>query len=82
MKKIKQLTSILTFCLLLQIFSLPFGASEAEAAAPETSACSEELSVTRSDNIEWVYKKINGKYYKRLYNYSTGEWIGDWILVG
>lgn len=29
----------------------------------------------------WVYKTINGRQYKRLYNYSTGEWIGNWIPV-
>lgn len=33
------------------------------------------------DRIEWCYKMENGKLYKRLYNYSTASWIGDWILV-
>ncbi len=32
--------------------------------------------------IEWVYKVENGKRYKRLYNTSTGAWVGDWIYVG
>ncbi len=35
-----------------------------------------------SDNIVWRFKDVNGKLYKRLYNCSTAEWIGDWILVG
>lgn len=35
-----------------------------------------------SDNIGWRYKKENGKKYMRLYNYTVGCWIGDWILVG
>lgn len=34
-----------------------------------------------SDIIKWRYKAVNGKLYKRLYNYSKGKWIGDWILV-
>ncbi len=34
-----------------------------------------------SDAIEWRYKIENGKVYKRLYNYTTQQWIGDWILV-
>lgn len=34
-----------------------------------------------SDNIGWVYKKINGKYYKCLYNFTTHTWIGNWIPV-
>ncbi len=33
----------------------------------------------RGDKIEWVYQLIDGKYYKRLYNYTTNEWVGDWI---
>lgn len=32
-----------------------------------------------SDVIEWVYKEINGKMYKRLYNYTLHQWVGDWI---
>ena len=35
---------------------------------------------TRAEKIGYVYKTVNGKLYKRLYNYSRGEWIGDWIL--
>lgn len=33
----------------------------------------------RIDNIIWKYKMVNGKIYKRQYNSSTGEWIGNWI---
>lgn len=33
----------------------------------------------RKDKIEWVYKTIDGHIYRRLYNYSKGEWVGDWI---
>lgn len=31
------------------------------------------------DDIRWVIRIINGKKYKRLFNYSAGMWIGDWI---
>ncbi len=34
-----------------------------------------------SDIIDWRFTMINGKLYKRLFNYSTGEWVGPWILV-
>ena len=34
-----------------------------------------------SDDIRWRYKIENGKKYKCLYNYTTEQWIGDWILV-
>lgn len=35
---------------------------------------------TREDKIEWVFKIVNGKAYKRLYNFSKEEWLTDWIL--
>ena len=35
----------------------------------------------QSDDIRYVYKIINGYTFKRLYNYTTGEWIGAWIWV-
>lgn len=34
---------------------------------------------SRADDIRYRYKSINGKLYKRLYNYSKQEWVGDWI---
>ena len=30
---------------------------------------------------EWLYKVIDGHVYKRLFNCTTEEWVGDWILV-
>lgn len=38
-------------------------------------------SVERADNISWQYKTIDGKLYKRLYNYTTGKALSDWQLV-
>ena len=29
----------------------------------------------------WKYKIENGHLYRRLFDYTTGEWIGDWELV-
>lgn len=36
--------------------------------------------VPLSENIGWRYKIENGNLYKRLYNYSMSQWVGDWIL--
>lgn len=33
------------------------------------------------DRIVWKYKTINGVLYRRKYNYTKKEWIGDWIKV-
>lgn len=35
----------------------------------------------RADIIGWRYKTENGKVYKRLFNYTKNEWIGDWVQV-
>lgn len=37
--------------------------------------------VVCADRIGWKYKNINGKPYKRLYNFSKDQWIGNWIPV-
>lgn len=39
------------------------------------------LNEPRADIIEWRYKVENGKMYRRQYNYSKQEWIGDWEYV-
>lgn len=36
---------------------------------------------SRADIYEWRYKIVNGKMYKRLYNCTRNEWVGDWILM-
>lgn len=38
-------------------------------------------NIPRADIIEWRYKVENGKLYKRQYNCTRDEWIGNWILV-
>lgn len=47
---------------------------------PLTAYDSGEVS-PQSDIIEWRYKIENGKSYKRLFNYTKNEWIGEWILM-
>ncbi len=43
---------------------------------------SDEGIMPCSDIIQYVYRVTeDGKKYKRLYNYSKGMWIGDWIRV-
>ena len=62
-------------------------------ASPSTFA-SEEITIEAEDSnvvtqsveprtakIDWVYKVIGDHLYKRLYNYTTGQWESDWILV-
>ena len=36
---------------------------------------------SRSDYLVWIYKKEDGALWKRLWNASTEEWVGEWIFV-
>ena len=38
-----------------------------------------EAPIARAPVVEWRYKVENNILYKRLYNYSIQQWIGDWI---
>lgn len=63
------------------VMAVPFTPSATLSA--EAAVQSEEYGVQPlSDDIQWVYKVENGKIYKRLYNYSTANWVGNWIYVG
>lgn len=42
---------------------------------------SDETVSTYADTIGWRYKTVNGKLYRRKYNYTKEVWIGDWELV-
>lgn len=49
--------------------------------------CSSHITTQQNDTIQpraaiiqWVHKEVDGKLYRRLYNFQTKEWIGDWIL--
>lgn len=56
-------------------------------ACNETNVINENVTLQdsliqpRKDICEWRYKIVNGKMYKRLYNCTRNEWIGDWILM-
>ncbi|MCM1305025.1 MAG: hypothetical protein NC305_08825 [Lachnospiraceae bacterium] len=74
-KKISKLVGLMgAACLSLGMFFCPVTALPAQAATPE-------VAMPYSDCIEWRYIFDDGKVYKCLYNYSTGEWVGEWIYV-
>lgn len=63
-------------CVALAVLVSPASALPVQAAATQ-----EETVMPMSDAISWRYKAENNKLYRRLYNYSTGSWIGNWIYV-
>lgn len=66
-------------CFALMVFACPSATLSAQAASSDAAV---EASVQpRADDIRYVYKIVDGKMYKCLYNYSTLEWIGDWVYV-
>lgn len=77
--KIKILIPCLLFssCITLS----PVNASHYSHTSQINLPSSEEKIDTYIDKLEWRYKTINGKLYKRLYNATTNRWETDWILV-
>lgn len=79
-KHMKQILTqgILPFSLSLSMMLIPN--SYIQVSSTQQNAENETISL-RSDVIKWVFNTIGGKRYKRLYNFSTRSWVGDWILV-
>lgn len=71
----KTLLSFLLFSILIFSSAIPIFAEN----IPIISETYDSDISLYSNNVRWIYKKINGTAYKRKYNYSTGEWIGNWI---
>ena len=57
-------------------------------AAPQTTITAQaaggggQVVQPQSDIIRWVYAQFGQKLYKRLWNGTKREWVGDWIYVG
>ncbi len=79
MKNIKKriLTLAGVACLSMAFLCTPAGLLTAQAATP-----SDETVDPAADVIGYRYKEENGKLYRRLYNYTTDSWIGDWEYYG
>ena len=50
------------------------------AADAYPSAANSQIE-ERADAYEWRYKVVNGKLYRRFFNLTKAEWVGDWELV-
>lgn len=69
-------------CICMNIFMTGFGMESRamEITASRNAVKEESVATPRSEEIVWVFTEIDGKLYRRLYNRTTGEYIGDWIL--
>lgn len=80
MKLRKKMMSTLSAGLLVVSF-LGVQVSATSLTSAQIVAIKNENSATiqpRQDKIDWVYKSENGRVYRRLFNFSKNEWIGDW----
>lgn len=73
----KKIILLLTIVLLHSISSVSVSAQSPTAYQKVKNFTFNDL---RKDRIDWVYNTIDGKLYKRLYNFSQKVWLGDWIL--
>ena len=79
LKKVqKKLAAVIgASCLALTLFACPAASLPVQAAANQ-----EEYGIRPMADIKtWVYIMQGDSIYKRLFNNTTGEWIGDWIFV-
>ena len=63
-------------CLALAVLVSPVATVSVQAAPSNNGENSPQMDI-----IEWRYKIANGNLYRRLYNYSIGEWVGQWEYV-
>ncbi len=83
-KKLKMILPILSLTLLLipGTVSAAANISVTEDIIVIDSSDDNETVIPMSDDIRWIYQTgTDGRLYKRLFNYSTNQWIGDWIPV-
>lgn len=64
-------------CCSVCLLATPVASVPVQAAAPGGSVAVEPNHAVK----EWYFKKENGKLYKRLWCYTTGQWETDWIYV-
>lgn len=61
-------------CLALTVLASPIATVPAQAATPNTEGTQQAI-------IRWRFKIENGGLYRRLYNYTINDWVGEWEYV-
>ena len=80
----KKKITILLFVLFILGSTTAYAEDTYAAASPISSAIFADKGDTimpMSDAIVWKFQQIDGKTYRRRYNVTKGQWIGDWELV-
>lgn len=82
-KKLRQTTVIMSLsAMMFAGVVVPSYAHSADDGLKNNNEKVEALEISvRADLTQWRYQIIGGKLHKRLYNLTTQQWIGGWILV-
>ena len=76
-----KIAMIIVVITLLVGFDSIWGLSTTKVPSLMARAMAGEATITPlADIIDWRYMVIDGKLYRRRYNYSKQQWIGEWEL--
>lgn len=71
---------IMALCIILNIPAIMKPSNEDMPSNKCFASSATELT-PKANDIGWRYKVVNGVLYKRQYDYTRMQWIGDWIRV-
>lgn len=72
---LKGISAVVLTLMLISSYGITSRACEVPVIVTAQSA------TPRSAIIDWRYKGVNGRLYRRQYNYTEQCWIGEWELV-
>lgn len=79
-KLIKVIALIILFQLLLtSVVSAKSVGIVAPKVVKSATFTSSDIVTPNAPEIVWIFKFINEELYKRQFNQTTGQWIGEWI---
>ncbi len=77
----KKLISTILVFVLFTSFSVTAYADVTSTEPIPTDETNSEI-MPLAEEREWFYRNNNGMVEKRLWSYTYGKWLTDWIVVG
>ena len=78
MKKFIALLIAFALCFSLSVTAFADGSEAQFVDEPQA----ESVVEPRVEEVEWIYRVYNGNIERRLWSYTEGVWLTDWIYVG
>lgn len=76
----RRIDKVILVILCLELITHPYSIVFAQETCEDTMKV-EMTMETRENSREWRYKVINGKLYRRLFDKTSGKWVGEWEVV-